>query len=115
MKKIEAVIRSSRLEKVKNALRTRGVEGITITNVMGIGTEKGPTIKYRGAERTNYSVPEVKLETIVRDEIVNGAVEVLYENAHTGDIGDGIIYLTDVPFTMRIRTGETVGFEPVYA
>jgi nitrogen regulatory protein PII len=103
------------LEQVKVALRRCGVDGITVTNVHGIASEKGTTVRYRGAERTIEGVSKLKLETIVRDEITSTVVDALYESAHTGDVGDGIISVTDLALTVRIRTGETVSVEEAYA
>jgi nitrogen regulatory protein P-II 1 len=106
MKKIEAIIRPSRLEQVKQALHLHGVDGMTISEAEGLGREKGPTLAYRGAQRQVETVPRVKIETIVDDEHADEAVTAIYQSAHTGEVGDGRIAVTDLATVIHIRTGD---------
>ena len=115
MKKIEATIRSSKLEEVKESLLAHGVEGMTISEVQGSGHQKGPTMAYRGTERTLDYVPRVKLETVVADWEVEDVVDAIRESAYTGEVGDGRICVTEILSMIRIRTGETVGAEETAA
>jgi nitrogen regulatory protein PII len=105
MKKIEAIIRVSKLEAVKDALVARGVEGMTIAEVYGRGIDKGQPITYRGITTTG-AVPRIKLETVVPDEDVEPLIDAIFQAAHTGEVGDGRILVVDVESVMRIRTGE---------
>ncbi|RJQ32207.1 MAG: P-II family nitrogen regulator [Actinobacteria bacterium] len=106
MKKIEAVFRHSQLEKVKQALNDVGVKGMTIVEVRGAGKQKGYTETYRGSKVTINLRPKVELKTIIPDEMVEQAVEAIVENARTGQIGDGKIFISNIEETVRIRTGE---------
>jgi nitrogen regulatory protein P-II 1 len=106
MKKIEAIIRTTKLESVKDALCASGAQGMTITESIGVGMQSGHTITYRGAEVMSDYVQRVKLETVVADEAADDAIDVIFQNAYTGDIGDGRIFVTDVERVIRIRTGE---------
>ena len=115
MKKVESTIRSSRLEQVKEALKAIGVDGITVTNVSGIGQEKGRTITYRGAQHTSDSVSKAKLEMIVDDNQVDDVVDTICVNAHTGDMGDGDVLVFDLMSATRIRTGEFFGTSFVHS
>jgi nitrogen regulatory protein P-II 1 len=107
MKKIEAIIRHFKLEDVKNALTEAGVAGMTITEVRGFGRQKGHTETYRGTEYAVDFVPKVKLEIVVGDDKLQQVVDVIIRTAHTGQIGDGKIFVSDLHDTVRIRTGET--------
>jgi nitrogen regulatory protein P-II 1 len=110
MKKIEAIIRPSMLDPVKDALREAGVEGMTVTEARGHGRQKGHTEVYRGNEYVVDLLPKVKLEMILRDEQVDGAVEAILRTARTGKIGDGKIFVSPVEEAIRIRNedrGET--------
>jgi nitrogen regulatory protein P-II 1 len=106
MKKIEAIIRPHVLENVKDALQTLGVQGMTISEVKGFGRQKGHTEVYRGSEYKVEFVPKVKIEVIVDEEIVEGAVESIIKTARTGKFGDGKIFVFPVEEAIRIRTGE---------
>jgi nitrogen regulatory protein P-II 1 len=108
VKKIEATIRFAKLELVKAALAAEGVEGMTITEVFGTGRQQGPTITYRGTDRHVDQIPRVKIEIVVEDDDVPHVLDAIYHSAHTGDIGDGRIYVLDVVGGVRIRTGEMV-------
>jgi nitrogen regulatory protein P-II 1 len=106
MKKIEAIIRHFKLEDVKNALTEKGVSGMTITEVRGFGRQKGHTEMYRGTEYTVDFVPKVKVEVVVDDAKVQSALEIIVTAAHTGQIGDGKIFVSSLSEVVRIRTGE---------
>ena len=107
MKKIEAIIKPFKIEEVKDALSELGIEGMTVTEVKGFGRQKGHTEIYRGSEYTVDFLPKIKLEVIVADEVVEGAVKAISEAAKTGKIGDGKIFILPVENAIRIRTGET--------
>ena len=106
MKKIEAIIKPFKLDDVKDAVLKLGVSGITITEVKGFGRQKGHKEIYRGAEYVVDFLPKIKLEVIVSTDIVPRVVEVIKEHAHTGEIGDGKIFVLPVEKAIRIRTGE---------
>ncbi len=106
MKKIEAVIKPFKLDEVKDALNTIGVQGITVTEVKGFGRQKGHTELYRGAEYVVDFLPKVKIEIIAADNLVSKIIETIETTAKTGRIGDGKIFVTPVEEVIRIRTGE---------
>ena len=106
MKKIEAVIKPFKLDEVKDALNEAGIMGITVTEVKGFGRQKGHTELYRGAEYVIDFLPKVKIEVVVRDEMVPGVLTAIEKAARTGRIGDGKIFVTHVEEAVRIRTGE---------
>ena len=106
MKKIEAVIKPFKLDEVKEALQEVGLQGITVTEAKGFGRQKGHTELYRGAEYVVDFLPKVKIELIIEDEMVEKAVEAIRASAHTGRIGDGKIFVTNIEEVIRIRTGE---------
>lgn len=106
MKKIEAIIQPSRLEQVKNALYEIGVEGMTVSEVRGHGRQKGHTEVYRGREYNVDLLPKIKLEMVLRDKLVELAVEAILKAAKTGKIGDGKIFLYSVEESIRIRNEE---------
>lgn len=106
MKKIEAIIKPFKLDEVKESLQEVGIQGITVTEAKGFGRQKGHTELYRGAEYVVDFLPKVKLEVVVEDDLVDGAVEAIQNAAKTGRIGDGKIFLSNVEEAIRIRTGE---------
>lgn len=106
MKKIEAVIKPFKLDDVREALSELGITGMTVTEVKGFGRQKGHTELYRGAEYVVDFLPKVKLEIVVRDEMLERCVESIATAARTGKIGDGKIFVSDVRRVIRIRTGE---------
>jgi nitrogen regulatory protein P-II 1 len=106
MTKIEAVIQTSKLEAVKNALHEIGVEGMTVLEARGHGRQKGHTEFYRGREYTVDLLPKIKLEMVLADDIVEKAVEAIMGAARTGQIGDGKIFLSKVDEAIRIRNQE---------
>lgn len=107
MKKIEAIIKPFKLDEVKEALHDVGLQGITVLEAKGFGRQKGHTELYRGAEYVVDFLPKVKIELIVDDAMVEGAVEAIQQAAHTGRIGDGKIFISSIEEAIRIRTGET--------
>lgn len=107
MKKIEALIRHYKLDDVKEALSRRGVKGMTVTEVRGFGRQKGHTERYRGAEYEVNFVPKIKIEVVVTDGDLAGAIEAITTAARTGQVGDGKIFVSDLSAVIRIRTGET--------
>jgi nitrogen regulatory protein P-II 1 len=106
MKKIEAIIKPFKVDEVKNALTKIGVQGMTITEVIGFGRQKGHTESYRGTEYTIDLLPKSKIEIIVTDEVVHQVIETIERAAKTGKIGDGKIFVSPVEEVVRIRTGE---------
>ena len=107
MKKIEAIIKPFKLEDVKEALTSIGIEGMTVSEVKGFGRQKGHTEIYRGAEYEVKYVPKLKIEIAVATGDVDKAVEAISSTAKTGHIGDGKIFVLAIEETVRIRTGET--------
>ena len=106
MKKIEAIIKPFKLDEVKEALHTLGIQGMTVTEVKGFGRQKGHVELYRGAEYDISFVPKVKIELVVGDGIFEKVVATIQEKARTGKIGDGKIFVTRLEDVVRIRTGE---------
>ena len=106
MKKIEAVIKPFKLDEVKDALQEIGIKGLTVTEAKGFGRQKGHTELYRGAEYVVDFLPKVKIEVVIEDNLVERAIEAIQRAAHTGRIGDGKIFVTNVEEVIRIRTGE---------
>ena len=107
MKKIEAIIKPFKLDGVKEALQEIGIQGITISEVKGVGRQKGHTELYRGAEYVVDFLPKVKLEVVIPDERASQVIEAITKSAHTGRIGDGKIFVLPVDEVIRIRTGDT--------
>jgi nitrogen regulatory protein P-II 1 len=105
-KRIEAIIRTSHVERVIEALQHIGVSGLTIYEARGIGVEKGVAISYRGNCGTNKFVARVKLEIIVSEDTADAVIGAIYYNAYTGEVGDGRILVTNIDEVIRIRTGE---------
>ena len=106
MKKVEAIIKPFKLEEVKDSLHAAGIQGLTVSEVKGFGRQKGHTELYRGAEYIVDFLPKVKLEIIVDDKNLEKAVEAIQSSAHTGRIGDGKIFISNIDDIIRIRTGE---------
>ncbi len=107
MKKIEAIIRPEKLPIVKAALEETGYPGMTITEVRGHGVQKGIKQQWRGREFTVEFLPKVKVEVVVSsDDDVDRILELIKNNAGTGEIGDGKVFVIDVSDAMRVRTGE---------
>lgn len=107
MKLVIAVIKPFKLEEVREALTSIGVQGLMVSEVKGYGRQSGHTEIYRGAEYVVNFVPKIKLEMAVADSDVAKIVETLSETAKTGKIGDGKVFVMDVEQALRIRTGES--------
>ena len=107
MKKIEAIIKPFKLDEVKEALQDLGVQGMSVIEVKGFGRQKGHTELYRGAEYVVDFLPKVKIEVVLDDEQVDGAIEAIVNAAKTDKIGDGKIFVSSIEQAVRIRTGET--------
>ncbi len=106
MKKIEAIIRHERLQDVQDALDQLGVSGLTVSEVVGCGRQKGYTEQYRGVRANISLLPKIKVESVVPSDIVDSAVEAIVGAARTGNVGDGRVFVYDVVQSIRIRTGE---------
>lgn len=106
MKKVEAIIKPFKLDDVREALADINVTGMTVSEVKGFGRQKGHTELYRGAEYMVDFLPKVKLEIVIDDEALDRCIEVILAAAHTGKIGDGKIFVTNIERVIRIRTGE---------
>ena len=107
MKKIEAIIKPFKLDEVKDALVEAGIEGMTVSEVKGYGRQQGHSELYRGAEYVVEFIPKVKIEIVVSsDKYADIAIKAIQENAKTGKIGDGKIFVSDISKTIRIRTDE---------
>lgn len=107
MKKIEAIIKPFKLDDVKEGLNEIGITGMTVTEVKGYGRQQGHSELYRGSEYVVDFLPKVKLEIVVSADEVESVIEKIIENARTGKIGDGKIFVSDIEKVVRIRTGET--------
>jgi nitrogen regulatory protein P-II 1 len=106
MKQLMVVIKPFKLDDVRDALAELGISGMTVSEVKGFGRQKGHTELYRGAEYVVDFLPKIKLEIIVADDLVDQALEAIIGAARTGKIGDGKIFVMDIPQVIRIRTGE---------
>ena len=106
MKIVTAIIKPFKLDEVKEALRSVGVNGLTATEVQGFGRQRGHTEVYRGAEYQVDFVPKVKVEVLVDEDDVQLVVDAILKTGRTGKIGDGKIFVTPVENAWRIRTGE---------
>ncbi len=106
MKKVEAIIKPFKLDEIKEALQDVGLQGITVVEAKGFGRQKGHTELYRGAEYVVDFLPKVKIELVIEDEQLEAAVEAIQKAAHTGRIGDGKIFISEIEDAIRIRTGE---------
>ncbi len=106
MKKIEAIIKSFKLDEVRERLQQVGIEGMTVLEVRGFGRAGGKASIYPGAEYVVDFVPKVKLELVLPDELVHQAIEAILEVARTGHPGDGKIFVLPVEEAIRISTDE---------
>jgi nitrogen regulatory protein PII len=106
VKKIEAIVRPSRLEEIKDALTAIGVTGMTVSEVKGFGRQRGHTELYRGAEYVIDFLPKMMIETVVRDELAAQVIEAISNSTRTGKVGDGKIFVVNIDEAIRLRTGE---------
>jgi nitrogen regulatory protein P-II 1 len=106
MKKIEAIIRPASLEEVKDALTKIDICGITISQVMGCGRQKGLKEVYRGTQIEINILPKIKLEAVVPDEMAEKVIDTIIGASRLGEIGDGKIFISTIDDAIRIRTGE---------
>ena len=106
MRLVTAILKPFRLDDVKTALESFGVQGMTVSEVQGFGRQRGHTEVYRGAEYTVAFVPKVRLEVLVDDADAADVIEVIAKSAQTGAIGDGKVWSTPVDEVVRVRTGE---------
>jgi nitrogen regulatory protein PII len=107
MKKIEAIIKPFKLDEVKEALHAVGLQGMTVLEAKGFGRQRGHTELYRGAEYIVDFLPKLKIEVVVSDTQLEAALSAITKAAHTGKIGDGKIFVSEISEVVRIRTGET--------
>ncbi len=107
MKMITAIIKPFKLDDVREAVTEMGIQGITVTEVKGFGRQRGHTELYRGAEYVVDFLPKAKIELAVPDDIADQLIEAITNNARTGKVGDGKIFVTEIEQAIRIRTGET--------
>lgn len=106
MKSIVAIIRPEKYTDVKNALLAVGCEGMNVTEVKGRGSQRGIRESYRGSSYCIDLIPKTRVEVVVRDESVDEIIEAIKKSAHTGNIGDGKIFIYPIDNVIRIRTGE---------
>ncbi|MEA2423949.1 MAG: nitrogen regulatory protein 1 [Thermoleophilaceae bacterium] len=106
MKKVEAIIRPERLQYVQDALDALGVSGLTVTEVVGCGRQKGYTEQYRGARANISLLHKIKVEAVVPSDVVEPAVDAIVSSARTGEEGDGRVFVIPIEESIRIRTGE---------
>lgn len=106
MKSIVAIVRQEKFEDVKRALVEVGCEGMTVSEVKGRGSQKGVRESYRGSSYCIDLLPKTRVEVVVKDEGVDLIVDAIKKGAHTGNIGDGKIFIYPIENVIRIRTGE---------
>jgi nitrogen regulatory protein P-II 2 len=109
MKLVTAIIKPFKLDEVRDALSSLGVQGMTVSEVKGFGRQKGHTEIYRGAEYAVSFLPKLKIEVAVKAEMVEAVIEAIASKAKTGQIGDGKIFVSALDQVVRIRTGEVDG------
>ena len=107
MKMITAMVRPSKVDAIKSALLALEIIGMTVTDSRGFGRQKGQIERYRGTEFTVEFLPKARIEIVVPTEKLEAAITAITEAAHTGDIGDGKLFISPVENVIRIRTGET--------
>ena len=106
MLKIEAIIRQEKLPLVRGALEEIGVTGLTITQVLGHGAQKGITHQWKGNTYRVDLVPKVKIETVVEDKLMEPILAAIRDSARTGEVGDGKVFVSEIKEVLRVRTGE---------
>jgi nitrogen regulatory protein P-II 2 len=107
MKLITAIVKPFKLDEVREALSSLGVNGLTVTEVKGFGRQKGHTELYRGAEYVVDFLPKIRIEAAVSDDMVENVIDAIQQAARTGKIGDGKIFVSHLEQAVRIRTGES--------
>ncbi|AFQ45903.1 P-II family nitrogen regulator [Desulfosporosinus meridiei] len=107
MKKIECIVRPQKLEAIQTSLRRFGIRGMTLTNALGCGLQKGRTEVYRSYTLSNNFFLRTKIEIVVTDDLVNQIVEVISQESYTGEIGDGKVFISNVENTLRILSGDS--------
>ena len=112
MKSVVAIIRQEKIQDVKNALLAVGCEGMNITEVKGRGSQRGIKESYRGSSYCIDLIPKTRIEIVVKEEGVDLIVDAIKKSAHTGNIGDGKIFVYDIKTAYRVRTGEE-GYDAV--
>lgn len=106
MKRIEAILRTNKLEEVKEALEDAGIEGMTCDPVRGYGRQQGRTDLYRGSTYALNLIPKIRIVTVVKDEDLEAALDAIIKVTRSGEVGDGKIFVSDVEDAIRIRTRE---------
>ena len=106
MKRIEAIIRPSKIEDIKEALKNTNINGVTISQVMGCGQQRGWKEYHRGTEITTNVLPKIEVKIAVEDDKVEDVIQLIKVIARTGEVGDGKIFVVDIVECVRIRTGE---------
>jgi nitrogen regulatory protein P-II 1 len=106
VKRIEAYVRVNRLEAVKQSLEEAGITGLSVEQVRGFGRQQGQHDQFRGSTYALNLVPKTKIETVVADDQVEDAIKAIVDAAHSGELGDGKIFVSEVIEAVRIRTGE---------
>ncbi|ACU91122.1 P-II family nitrogen regulator [Desulfomicrobium sp. ZS1] len=109
MKRVEIITRPYKLDEIKEALTSMGIQGMTVTDVRGFGRQRGHKEVYRGAEYQVDFVSKVKIEIVIDDDLLDQTLEVIQQAAKTGKIGDGKIFVSTIDNAIRIRTGESGG------
>ena len=107
MKKIEAYIRPFKLDEVKDALTKIGINGMSVSEVKGFGRQRGHKELYRGSEYSVDFLPKIKIEVVLKDSLLEDAIDTIIKSAGTGRLGDGKIFVYDVTDAIKIRTGES--------
>lgn len=107
MKKLEIIIRPEKLEDLKEILTVAGVTGMMVSNIMGFGNQMGYTHQYRGVTYSVNLVSKLRVETVVKDDIVQNVIDKITDVLSSGNVGDGKIFVYPVEEAVRIRTGET--------
>ena len=107
MKMVMAIFKPFKLDEVRDALTSLGIQGLTVSEVKGFGRQKGQTEIYRGAEYAVSFLPKIKIEVVVDDAMVERVVETICKSAGTGKIGDGKVFVYGIDQATRIRTGES--------
>lgn len=106
MKLITAIVKPSRVDEIKNALQSNGIQGMTVSEAQGFGRQKGHKEVYRGAEYIVDLIPKVRIEILVDDADLQRILDLVVSTANTGSIGDGKVWVTPVETVVRVRTNE---------